>query len=387
MATKKASKKKAGNKKVSKKAAAKKVTRNSEEDMEQRAAALKKGAKKAKKAAAKKGGKKKAADKGTVKKSKAQLAREEKALNKKLEGQMSGKSILGKKQILLINPKHIVIRTGFNPRIDKGDIAALERSIKRNGVKQPLTVKKVGRHYELVDGERRLTAALKVALPTVPCQLEEAKTKGAELLLAALVSNDGKPLAPVEEAGAFRRLVNEGLSPRGISVATGKSLRLVKDRLTLISAHPDVAAAIKSGKLSLGLGLAIAKKAKSKKKQAKKVKEATRGKAATKRVATTLGKASLKTKFDKEKIKLQNRLNKLVGIVNKKRKAKERMPAMLSRQATYFSKHKDREVRAAFVSGGVYAITDVLAGANAKKGGKKKGRTATGKQTRQVRGK
>ena len=376
MTTKKTSKKKTSKKKV----VAKKGPRNDEEGMAKVAANLKKGAKKASK---KKASKKKVAAKKAP--SKAAKARAKVAANKKVEAKLVGPTILHTGKLYEMNPKNIVVQDGFNPRIDMGDMAALMKSIKRNGVKQPITVRKVGQHYELIDGHRRLIAANKLALAKVPARIESGKLSTEEMLNLALVSNDGKPLAPVEEADAFRRLVNGGWTPRAISVATGKSLRLVKDRLTLISAHPDVAAAIKSGKLSIGLGLAIAKKAKtSKKKQAKKVKEATRGATAQKRIAAQLGKASLKTKFDKRKLALQNRLNKLLGIVNKRRKKADRLPARLASQVTHFSKHKDKEVRAAFVAGGLYAITDVMATANAKKK-TTSGRTATGKQTRQVR--
>jgi ParB/RepB/Spo0J family partition protein len=378
-----ATKKKASKKKAAKKKVAKKGPDNSPEGMDALAEGLKKGAKKAskKKAPAKK---KAAAKKKPVAKAKSKAAIA-KAANTAVEKKIVGKTVLGTGKLYMLKPKNIVVLEGFNPRIDMGDMAALMKSIKRNGVKQPITVRKVGKHFELIDGHRRLTAVIKLDLDKIPARLEAGKLSTEEMLNLALVSNDGKPLAPVEEADAFRRLVKGGWTPRAISVATGKSLRLVKDRLTLISAHPDVAAAVKAGKLSVGLGLAIAKKSKkSKKKQAKKVKEATRGATATKRVAAQLGKASLKTRFDKKKIALQNRLNKLVSIVNKRRKKADQMPKQLARQVERFSKHKDKEVRAAFVAGGVYAITDVLAGANAKKT-KPRGRTATGKQTRQVR--
>jgi len=340
---KKASSKKAPAKKVAKKTATKKVSR--------------------KKAPAKKATAKKAPAKKVLSK-----AAQEKAFNKEVESKIKGKTVVGTGKLYQLNPKNIVVLEGFNPRIDMGDMAALVKSIKRNGVKTPIKVRKVANHMELIDGHRRLMATLKAGLDKIPATLEQGKLTSEEMLNLALVANDGKPLAPVEEADAYRRLVNGGWTPRQISVATGKSLRLVKDRLTLISAHPDVAAAVKSGKLSVGLGVQIAKKAKtSKKTQAKKVKEAAKGGTAKKRVAAQMGKATMKAKFDKKKIALQNRLNKLIGIVNKRRKKAEKVPATLASQINYFSKHKDKEVRAAYVAGGVASITDVLGGNAAKR--------------------
>lgn len=366
------SKKKSSKKKAS---ATKSGPDNSPEGLEKLGKALKKGAKKASK---KKARKKKAP-------SKAQLAREAKAANKKVEKKIVGKVVVGKAQMLLLNPKNIVINVGFNPRIDRGDIAELVKSIKRNGVQQPIKVRKAGKHYELVDGERRLTAVLKLGLRSIPALEDKGKRTDEDLLSLALICNDGKPLAPVEEADAFRRLVKGGWSPRAIAVATGKSLRLVKDRLTLISAHPDVAAAVRSGKLNVGTALAIAKKAKGKgRKQKGLVKKAGKSKGAAKKVATSLGKSSLKTKLENKAVALQNRFNKLLRIVNKGRKRKDKkVPSQISAWPLYFSKHKDKEVRTAWVAGGAYVISQALGTANVKKG--KKGRTAKGKQTRQVR--
>lgn len=371
-------------KKGSKKKVSKEVSKNSPEEMEKLAKTLKKGAKKVSK---KKASKSKAKVKAAVKKvTKASRAKEEKAAIVKVEKKIVGKVIVGKKSMLLLSPRNIVVNEGFNPRIDKGDIAELAKSIKVNGVQQPIKVRKVGKHFELVDGERRLLAVLKLGLSEIPALVDEGKRTKEDLLNLALIMNDGKPLAPVEEADAFRRLVKGGWTPRAISTATGKSLRLVKDRLTLISAHPDVAAAVKAGKLSVGLGLAIAKKAKGKgRKQKGLVKKAGKSKAATKKVAATLGKASLKTKLEKVAVTLQNRLNKLVGIVNKGRKKSERVPMQLVKQHTHFSKHKDREVRAAYVAGGSYVISQAMGSANARKR-TNRGRTVKGKQTRQVRG-
>ncbi len=319
-----------------------------------------------------------------MKPSKAQQTRDKKAAAKKVEKKIVGKVIVGKKQMLMLNPVNIVINEGFNPRLDPGDVAELMKSIKANGVQQPIKVKKVGKHFELVDGERRLRAVLKLGLGEIPALVDErTKPTAEDLLTLALIMNDGKPLAPVEEADAFRRLIKGGWSPRAISVSTGKSLRLVKDRLTLISAHPDVAKAVREGKLSIGLGLAIAKKAKKDpKKQKGQVKKATKTAKGKQKVAATLGKVSLKAKLTKKAVELQNRLDKLVSIVNKRRKPADRIPKQLAGQGPYFSKHRDKEIRAAFVAGGVSAITAV-AGQHAAKKATTKKTTARGKQKRQ----
>lgn len=362
------------NKKVSKKKTSVKKTtstkrvkapadKNSKEGMAALAKDLRKGAKKV--ASKKKASvKKKAPEKKAP--SKAAVA---KAHNDAVEKNIKGPTVIGKLQMLKLNPANVVIVAGFNPRIDKGDLSELMASIKTHGVKVPIRVRKVAKHFELIDGERRLLSTLKLGLKEIPAIEEKGEKTEEELIALALIHNDGKPLAPVEEAEAYRRLIKAGWTAKKISAQTGKRMALVKNRLALISAHPDVVAAVKAGKLSLSMGTQIAKKARGKKgKQKRMVSKATKSKEGKKTVALQMGKAPLKVKLEKQVLGLQNRMNKLVVIVNKKRAKKDRLPKTLVAQHDRFNKAKDREVRAAFIAGGIYAITQGLASANAKKG-------------------
>lgn len=373
-------KKKVSRKKASKKKVAKKGPDNSPAGMSKLATSLKKGAKKKAKASKKKTAKKKAGKKKVSKKKVVAKVKTPSQINKEIEAKIKGPTVLGKLQMLKLNPKNIVISEGFNPRIDKGDVADLMKSIKQNGVRRPIDVCKVGRHYELVDGERRLIAVLKLGMKDIPAIEVKGKRSKSELLALAVVGNDGKPLAPVEEADAFRRLVKDGWSVRQISVATGKRIQLIKDRIALISAHPDVAAAVKSKKLSFNMGVAIVKKVKGKRAQKRVVKKATKSRAGKKKVAAQVGKPNVRAKFERKAIDLQNRLNKLVSIVNKKLKRAERIPATMVKQIAFFSRHKDKMVRAAYVAGGSLAISEVMGDVNTKKIKKGKRLTARGKQ-------
>lgn len=362
------SKKKASRKKASKKKApTRKGPDNTKEGMEK----LAKDLKKAKKKVSKKTAKKKVSKKKTS----------SKAVSKKVERKIVGPTVLGKLQHLKLNPKNIVIVEGFNPRIDKSDIAELMKSIKVNGVQTPIQVRRVGRHLELIDGERRLTSVLKLGMKAIPAIEVRGKKSAEDLLALALVSNDGKPLAPVEEADAYRRLIKAGWSARQISVSTGKSLQHVKNRLELISAHPDVAKAVKAGKLSVNMGIAIARKVKGKRAQKRVVKKAVKSAIGRKKVAAAVGKPNIRKKFENKAVSLRNRLDKLVRIVNKGRKRGDKVPKQMSAQAPYFSKHKNKEVRAAFVAGSSFIISDVMSEVNARVSKKKKV-TARGKQKR-----
>lgn len=59
-----------------------------------------------------------------------------------------------------------------NPRKDLGDLTELAESIKANGIMQNLTIiPKDGGRYTVVIGHRRLAAAKKAGLATVPCAI------------------------------------------------------------------------------------------------------------------------------------------------------------------------------------------------------------------------
>src|SRR3990167_8184404 len=120
--------------------------------------------------------------------------------------------IVGQGELFKIAKKKIRVREGWNPRQDF-DIDYLAANIRVNGVKRPLLVKREDDgHYVLVDGERRLRAVLACIedgceILSVPCMVEPPRTSDAESLVDALVSNQGKPFTPEEEAEAFRRFV------------------------------------------------------------------------------------------------------------------------------------------------------------------------------------
>ncbi|HMO54806.1 MAG TPA: ParB/RepB/Spo0J family partition protein, partial [Tepidiformaceae bacterium] len=105
----------------------------------------------------------------------------------------------------LIAPNPEQPRTNFEPE----KLRELSDSIREHGIIQPLVVARDGDGgYHLVAGERRLQAARLAGLETVPVVLREAADE--ELLELALIENIQRAdLNPVEEAMAYRRLVEE----------------------------------------------------------------------------------------------------------------------------------------------------------------------------------
>lgn len=98
----------------------------------------------------------------------------------------------------------------FQPRRDFRDeeINSLAESIKAHQMLQPILVRKVNGRYQLISGERRLRAAIRAGLTTVPARLREADDRlVAEL---AIVENlQRKDLNPIEKALSFKRYLEQ----------------------------------------------------------------------------------------------------------------------------------------------------------------------------------
>ena len=98
----------------------------------------------------------------------------------------------------------------FQPRthMDDARIEDLSRSIKSNGVIQPIVVRQTDSGYEIVAGERRWRASQRAGLLKVPVVVRDIPEE--RLLAAALIENiQREDLNPIEEAQAYRRLADE----------------------------------------------------------------------------------------------------------------------------------------------------------------------------------
>src|SRR5436309_8826092 len=115
-------------------------------------------------------------------------------------------------------------REGFNPRSEFGDeqMAELVASVKRHGIITPLTLAPDGDGFVIVAGERRYRAAKAAKLTEVPAQVREAD--GGEALTLAVAENVIRAdLTPVEEAEAYRRLIEEHGDTAKVAKLVGRS--------------------------------------------------------------------------------------------------------------------------------------------------------------------
>jgi ParB family chromosome partitioning protein len=147
----------------------------------------------------------------------------------------------------------------FQPRtsLDDGKIDDLARSIRTNGIIQPIVVRKIDAGYEIVAGERRWRASARAGLAKVPVVVREIPDE--RLLAAALIENiQREDLNPIEEAHAYRRLADEfHLTQEQIADAVGKDRSSVANYLRLLRLPHEVRENVAGGALSMGHARAL----------------------------------------------------------------------------------------------------------------------------------
>ena len=147
----------------------------------------------------------------------------------------------------------------FQPRTHMDDerIEELTRSIRANGIIQPIVVRKVDSGYEIIAGERRWRAAQRAGLLKVPVVVRDVPED--RLLAIALIENiQREDLNPIEEAHAYRRLVDEfHLTQEQIADAVGRDRSSVANFLRLLRLPQEVRSNLASGALSMGHARAL----------------------------------------------------------------------------------------------------------------------------------
>lgn len=153
-------------------------------------------------------------------------------------------------------------RIGPNPSqprqsVAEDGIAELASSIRQHGVIQPVLVRTVAGGYELIAGERRWRAARLAGLDQIPAIVRE--TTDAESFELALIENlQRHDLSPLEEAGAFYRLMEEfGLTQDQLAARVGKSRAMVANLIRLLGLPDEIKQYIDSGALTMGHARAI----------------------------------------------------------------------------------------------------------------------------------
>jgi ParB family chromosome partitioning protein len=142
-------------------------------------------------------------------------------------------------------------------KFDEARLDELAASIRENGILQPVLVRPYENGYQIVAGERRLSAAQRAGLLKVPAVVRDVPDE--RLLELALVENiQREPLNPMEEAQAYQRLIEvTAQTQEQLSERLGKDRSTIANSLRLLKLPPEVKLLVADGKLSPGHARAL----------------------------------------------------------------------------------------------------------------------------------
>ncbi|MDN5203260.1 ParB/RepB/Spo0J family partition protein [Fulvivirgaceae bacterium BMA10] len=148
----------------------------------------------------------------------------------------------------------------FQPRshFDEEALQELSDSIKVQGIIQPITVRKLsGNQYQLISGERRYQASKLAGLKKIPAYIRTADDQ--QMLEMALIENiQRENLNAIEIALSYQRLITEcELKQEELGDRVGKNRTTVNNYLRLLKLPPDIQAAIRDKRISMGHARAL----------------------------------------------------------------------------------------------------------------------------------
>ncbi len=150
--------------------------------------------------------------------------------------------------VVAIDPNPEQPRKSF----DRKELESLMASISREGVLQPVLVRRRGDGYQLVAGERRHRAAQELGLETIPAVLIDVEDE--RMLELALIENiQREDLNPIETARAFEALLSlKGWTQEELARNLGVSRPLVSNTLRLLELPENMRRALARGQIQMG---------------------------------------------------------------------------------------------------------------------------------------
>lgn len=143
--------------------------------------------------------------------------------------------------------------------MDPDELDVLVASIRTHGVIQPIVIKPAGSPdaYTLIAGERRWRAAGIAGLDMIPAVVMDVSLQ-AQLELALVENVIRSDLSPLEEATAYRQLIDEfGLTQADVADRVGRSRVSVTNTLRLLLLPDRVKDALDAGEITEGHARAL----------------------------------------------------------------------------------------------------------------------------------
>ena len=183
---------------------------------------------------------------------------ENRALGKGLSALIPDKVNKGAGEVTFLKTE-LIQDNPFQPRThyDENKLAELKASIKEKGILVPILVRLKDGKHEVVAGERRLKAARSLNVPEIPAIIREVSDQ--EALVLALVENiQREELNPIEEAEAYKKLIEEFRYTQDmVAESVGKDRSTITNLLRLLKLPAEIQQSVYGGELSVGHARAL----------------------------------------------------------------------------------------------------------------------------------
>lgn len=181
-----------------------------------------------------------------------------KGLGKGINAIFPGESINQMETVEKISLNEIKVNP-FQPRkiFDESALEELTESIKEHGILQPIILRRKGKLFEIVVGERRFRASKAAGLTEIPSVIRSF-TDQQMMEIAILENLQREDLTPIEEANAYQNLMeNLNFTQEQLAFRLGKSRPHIANHIRLLSLPEVVKEQISLNKLSMGHGRAL----------------------------------------------------------------------------------------------------------------------------------
>jgi len=152
-----------------------------------------------------------------------------------------------------VSPNPDQPRTHFK----REEIEELANSIEREGLLQPILVRKVGEGYQIIAGERRWQACKSLGLERIPIRIKDVNDNKA-LELALIENIQRSDLNPIEEAYGYKRLMErKGMTQSEVAQAVSKGRSTIANALRLLELPEDAQQLLFEEQITAGHARAI----------------------------------------------------------------------------------------------------------------------------------
>lgn len=145
-------------------------------------------------------------------------------------------------------------------RFDEESLGELAASITEVGVLQPIVIRpgEPEGTYVLIAGERRLRAAAAAGLTSIPAVIRSVESDERYLTEALIENVQRKDLSALEEAAAYRNLLEDfGMTHEQVAARVGKSRSAVTNTLRLLQLPVPIQGMLEREELSAGHARAL----------------------------------------------------------------------------------------------------------------------------------